>query len=425
MSTRIKDLTLTNFGKYGQISVSFDDNITYLVGPNGSAKSTMGLTGLWFIFEGIAQTGKSAYIGERFRFIGDAAASAIGNMTLVDDAIGEIKVQRKLTKTGTTLSFEGPVGVVLDQAWLSSLFNVLLIAPKKFLQLSGKEQALALGIDVSTFEKELAELKTDYTLINRELTNIGKIDEVTEVVKVEIADLIEEKKEAARLNLLETEKETLLATATKTIEDTELLLKTAQETIKTLQDAIVGYTDNLIQWREYKGKLIEPKFISVEDIDSRIETASTTNEDAAKYTEFLKKTELKTSKTKELTDNKEKQADVAVRQLAYIKSKELPFPDLTLGEDGGLLLTGRPLKEPHFSTGELVQIVPILLSALNPELRYVFIQDFNLLDEARQKQVEESLTSRGFQLVIEMVGTKAVPGKNCILMNEINNQNQV
>jgi recombinational DNA repair ATPase RecF len=164
---KIKNISLSNFSKYDSVSVSFDDNITYLVGKNGSRKSTLGLTAIWFMFEGIAEKasqGKSPLIGERFRFIGPKGATAKGEMILVDEkSKAEIKVTRKLTKSGTEVFFEGPEGMEIGQKWLTDLFNVFLIAPKMFCELSPKEQAKVLGIDTKTFDEAIARLKQEYT----------------------------------------------------------------------------------------------------------------------------------------------------------------------------------------------------------------------------------------------------------------------
>jgi hypothetical protein len=81
-------------------------------------------------------------------------------------------------------------------------------------------------------------------------------------------------------------------------------------------------------------------------------------------------------------------------------------------------LSEKPIQEQYFSTGELLKIVPVLIGSLNPELKYVFIQNYNLLDENKQKEVEKFLLSKGFQLVIEMVGENAIKGKNCILLKD-------
>jgi hypothetical protein len=81
-------------------------------------------------------------------------------------------------------------------------------------------------------------------------------------------------------------------------------------------------------------------------------------------------------------------------------------------------LDSKPIKEPYFSTGEILKIVPTLLSTSNPDLKYVFLQDFNLMDEDKQKEIADYLTNKGFQLVVEMVGKSKVAEKNCILLKD-------
>jgi hypothetical protein len=61
-------------------------------------------------------------------------------------------------------------------------------------------------------------------------------------------------------------------------------------------------------------------------------------------------------------------------------------------------------------------MIPTLLSSLNPELKYVFLQDFSLLDAANQEKTINELVGLGFQLVVEYVGTEAVENRNCILL---------
>jgi hypothetical protein len=38
------------------------------------------------------------------------------------------------------------------------------------------------------------------------------------------------------------------------------------------------------------------------------------------------------------------------------------------------------------------------------------------MDDDKQKEIEEFLTGKGFQLVVELVGQAKVTGKNCILL---------
>ena len=85
---KIKNLMLKNFAKVSEILVSFDDNITYLIGENASGKTTVGLNGVWFVFKGLAQKG-DGLIAERFRFIGPHSKSAKAEITIYDEAEGE------------------------------------------------------------------------------------------------------------------------------------------------------------------------------------------------------------------------------------------------------------------------------------------------------------------------------------------------
>src|SRR5690606_18397042 len=108
------------------------------------------------------------------------------------------------------------------------------------------------------------------------------------------------------------------------------------------------------------------------------------NEKAMQYEQYLDKVAARTAKEKELASNKNKQNKIAEERLEYIKNFKFPFSNLSVDEDGGLLLNGKPIKEPYFSTGELLKIIPILISSQNPELKYVFLQDFNLLDDDKR-----------------------------------------
>ena len=124
---KIKDVMYKNFANISEISVSFDENITYLIGTNGAGKTTVGLNGIWFIIKGLAQKG-DGLIAERFRFIGPGGKSAQGTLTIQDyDKEIEIKITRKLLKNKTELKIEASDGRQLDQAWLDSIFNSFLI----------------------------------------------------------------------------------------------------------------------------------------------------------------------------------------------------------------------------------------------------------------------------------------------------------
>lgn len=424
MSIKIESLKLENFVKYANVEVSFDSNVTYLSGINGSGKSTIGLTGIWFMFQGIAEKasgGNTPLVGERFRFIGPAAPTAKGEMVLVDEEKGvEIKVFRKLTKSGTELRFEAPNGYNLDQQFLNDLFNVFLIAPKRFMELDSRQQALQLGIDTSEHDKKIYDLKMNATLLNRDMKQYETLPDKAEVVEeVDVKALNDQKNNIILFNEEQRQKQEKInqwASSTKQLVDS---LTDVERQIFELLEKKAGLEARIETGRKVKDTLPLPQeFKSNQEIDDKISEAGVINHKAMEYKRWLDKRKEKDAKEKDIEDNKQKIKDVEKERLDFIKGKKLPFRNLSIDDAGGLLLDGKPIKPAYFSTGELLKVVPILLSSTNPELKYIFLQDWNLLDEDKQNEVEKYLTDKGFQLVIEYVSKDKLEGKNCILLKD-------
>lgn len=186
-----------NIAKIDSIMVNLDPNVTYLIGMNGQGKSLVGLDIPWIAMQGIAEKstdGRQPIYGERFRFIGPNGASGLTEIVIHDDLKNhDIRVIRKVTKSGTELSFSAPVGVHIDQAWLNELFNIFLISPNRFINLPGDQQARELGIDTSKWDKELKELKTEYTKLNGEAIKYDKLPSVDVCTETNITELTGEK----------------------------------------------------------------------------------------------------------------------------------------------------------------------------------------------------------------------------------------
>ncbi|MCR4334110.1 MAG: AAA family ATPase, partial [Patescibacteria group bacterium] len=411
---KIKSIKLENFAKYSHIEVSFDKNITYLIGNNGAGKTTLGLDAIWFLFQGIAEKsskGNNPFVAERFRFIGENGASAKGEMVLVDETKGtKIKVTRKLTKDGTSVSFESlDKGLILNQEWLNDLFNVFLISPRSFLSLDSKKQAEMLGIDTSKFDTELESLMSEHTYINRELKSIGTVEEVLPVDEVDIESLIETKNNMVRFNTNQTSLEQNITRNKEKLKLCELELNELIRQEEEIKQKIDKLKNKVNTGQKYIASLPQPeKLRNMEQIDNEIKEATQNNNKNITYQNYLQQKQKHTQKLTELNNNKKKQSEIIKNRIDYIRSKKLPFDNLEINENGELLLSGKPIKEQYFATGELLKIVPVLISSLNPELKYVFIQQFNLLDEKQQKIVEEYLVGKGFQLVAEIVGEKEV-----------------
>ena len=188
------------------------------------------------------------------------------------------------------------------------------------------------------------------------------------------------------------------------------LLELEINNVKNKRDAGIKYISNLPMPEE---------LINSEEIDNKIKEATLNNNKSIDYEHYLQQKQKYDLRVSELNNNKKRQSETIKAKIDYIRSKKLPFDNLEINEKGELLLSGKPIKEQYFATGELLRIVPVLISSLNPELKYVFIQQFNLLDEKQQKIVEEYLVSKGFQLVAEIVGEKEIENKHCIVLKDM------
>lgn len=470
---KIQELNLFNFGKYKNVSVSFDPNVTYLIGPNGAGKTTAGLNGMWFILQGLAskaQDGKEPLIGERFRFIGPSAKTASGELVL-DDNGAKITVTRKLNKNGTELSFDAPAGYKLSQQWLNELFNLFLIAPKKFIQLTPVEQARALGIDTREHDEKIKVLKADATEIGRDIKAYGELtpvepadaqdieglkarrDDIRRILNAKYLSnkarnqfLITEREQTINANLLAWEgakDEERRRVHAANLDRDKLYNKYVQASAAAETLTALGFTDKALgdfifalaltvpapEVHNFPPRPADPEpFTLINEVpDSKelveaekfIEEAHLANAAAERYEVYARQLDGLNGLRKDLEQNKNAQYMATTARLAYIKSFELPFEGLEVDEEGQLLIDAKPLKEPYFSTGELLIIIPQIIAAQNPELKYVFIQDASLLDPEGLQKLEEALVPKGFQLVFEYVGAAELPGKNSILMKEI------
>ena len=404
---KIKELTLKNFANFKEVSVSFDDNVTYLIGNNGAGKSSIGLMGIWFIFQGIAEKqskGKDVIIGERFRFIGDFGKTASGEITLYDEKTqSEIKVIRKLTKDTSFISFIAPEGMELDQKWLDDLFNVFMINPKKFTELSSKEQALALGIDTNKFDSEIKELRGTITQ-NR--TAIKAIDQsIQQIPLVGGDDNVEDPTEVEKLLKDANDKNERAKEVAALHEQYQKRLKELEDEVKVVSDRIrtlppitplVDTTELTNRWKkslEQKGNLQSRK---------------------TRETLVSQKDKL----IEETTAIMEKVEEVKANRADFIQSFKLQDKVLSINEEGELLLRGKPIKEPYFSSGELIKIIPAIFSQMDNELKFIFLQDFSLLDDENRDKIVKFLINKGYQLVIEIVGEEPIKDKNCIILRE-------
>jgi len=444
---KINSLDLKHFESFVKAHVQFDKKRTYLIGPNGKGKTTAGLTGLWFALQSISQksvAGSNPIIGERYRFIHKDFSSAEAAVEMVDDQTGEIvTVTRKMTADKVTLTIHSTLGRKLDQKWLDNLFNIFMLSPARFTEMSPTEQVKALGVDVSPFTKELAELKTNFTVINKQLSDLGTLPE--DPIIIEPKDLTEINARLKAINdqnLVITNDNNAIKEIADALGNNEVQLSTNQSNITDLETQIFNLQQTL-QVRQTERTTLNAKrqellakqqvlpslqmtpLLPTAAVQTELDTAlnATTFETDAKLTNanIKKRDQLRI----DLANNKQLQSNVGIRKNEYLAKCNLGVDGLVIDEDGQLTYLGRFIKKPHFSAGELIKIVAALVSRIQAgksdadALKYMFIEEFNLLDKDNQAAIIAHLEKLDFQLVIEYVGEEGdVDENNYIILTE-------
>lgn len=426
---KVKNLMLQNFAKVSEITVSFSDSVTYLCGGNGSGKTTVGLNGIWFLFKGLAQKGDGVR-AERFRFIGDFGKSATSTGEIHDERDGTVhKVTRKLLKNKTELKIESSDGVQRDQEWLDDLFSAILINPMHFCRLSGKEQALMLGIDTSDFEAKRKALEEERLYLGRDVKSLEAVAKASKgaekVEAVSISELLAEGDRRRKQNQ-ENERQRSVVEATRmdvgTIQGD---ISNLQVQITALENELKTAERNLLHYKETLGAqeavVSQLKDEDESEIQAQISQAEGTNTAARAYGKALADQKAAKEKRAEYDAKKEEIALVDIDLANYLKAQKLPFSNITI-EDGEFRLNGRPFNETYFSTGECVKYGARLGAKVSQgngqKLDYVWIPDSQDLDEDNREALFADLVKQGFQVVAEFVSKEKQEGAVSILLSE-------
>lgn len=406
---KVKKIELDNFSGLSEVSVNLNPDVNYLCGPNGSGKSTIGSSALYFILTGIAERG--GYLkGSRFRFIGDKSDIASGTIVLENEK-GTYVVTRKMTADKQWLEITTDTGEILDQAWLNSFFKNLMVSPMDFTEVSPKEQAAELGIDTSIWDAQIEDLKIEATIIGREIKAFGEVDVPEKAERVDVSEINRQKNEALAFNHEQAAHMRALADNNKAVSDIDKQIIFLEEQLQIAKEAMRS------RQKEHDRLPMPRVFKDTDVFDRQMEELEVKNDAARKYEEAVEKFRQKQQKEEELSSNKSAQKQLQADKTLYLQDLDLPFSNLTIGDDGGLLMDGRPIQKPYYSDGELLRIVPQIIASRNYGFKYLFIQHFDLLDEENQKEVVDMLVGMGFQLVIEKVG-KRMDGENVIILEE-------
>ena len=407
----IKEIRLKNFKCFDEITVSFDPSRTYLVGPNGSGKTTIGMDAIWAIFMGVGEKG-AVLKGDRRMFIKGGTVSE--NSMVLTDGFNEWTVTRRITPEKTTVEVICPNGEKKGQAFLDDLFDSAMLDPVSFARLSPEDQCKVLGIDTSPFNARIKALKEEHLFLGRDLKSFGDVIVPEDPGTVDVSAISAEKDRIFLFNRGQEE----LANERRRI---ELAITEANRIVDRLRGELESA---LMKVDDYTNKLsstpIPQEALSTEHLDAKIRTASDTNAAHQAFLEASRRSAAKADKLAEISKNRADRAQIEAERNTYLQSQEMPFANITVDEDDRLLFNGLPIKEGSLSQGELIKLCIILTSPKRKkDLSYCFVRDFSLLDEDGQEMVSSYIESLGMQGVYEVVA-KTSDKKNSIILEKVN-----
>ena len=455
---KIKQIMLKNFANVNQIKINLSDSVTYLIGENGSGKTTVGLNAIWFILEGLSLKGKKVLHGDRFRFIGNHGKSAVGRLILHDEIENiDIAITRKLLKNKTELKITASDKRQLPANFIDDIFNIFSINPMGFAKLDPREQAEALGVDTSENDRmkkekydERHEIGYDVRRLKGAMEEIGDVEAIE---KIDIQELLKakdkieaantkavEKTQAERnktiqetvdYNQKQTNKQAAITVLTRDIENAEAGIKALHNSIERLKRQIIDDKKTHAKLLDKRNQLPTPAekkttnptvkmplTESTSEINRQIQAAETINQQVTLYQQSVdaeNKYEIAKTNYDDKTAELQKIED---NRIEYLKSCNLPFANITIDDTGGVLINDRPFSETYFSKGEILRMGIKLAASVNPKLKYVFIPDSQSLDEKNREKLFEELTEAGFQVVAEYVDTEKRKDHGSILLKE-------
>lgn len=444
---------LRNFAKFGVIEVEYPEGVSYLCGANGAGKSSLTMVGLQACLKGIYENNLgNNIIGSRFSFIGPNGRSADLGYTFLDQRDNrKFTITNHITSTSNNIKVEAEDGENVPKEWMEDFLSISLMSESHFCSLTGKEQAIALGVNTDKFDEILKELKNELTILNRELKSLGPIEPIEECTPVDIDALKKKKNEIAnQLNQwylenisynkkLRDQYDSERALYEQTARDMQVINLSRENKIDRCKDALTilfthGYKGNEVA--EFIGSLPlpetipvfespEPKYIdelppddSIRAVEVEIENAYADLAKVERYKEYRKKLSMKETTEREIETNQTKQEQVKLDRIAYINSFNFSFSGLSTNEKGELELNGRPIKKPYFSTGERIKIVAKLMASRHPLFKTVFLDSACELDPDNLEAITTFFEDEGFKVIVSIPNEQRLDGKHCIVLRQ-------
>lgn len=420
----LKSVNLKNFKGLNQVNIEITKPDYYIVGPNGSGKTTI-LQAIWLAIQG--QYGFESKKKDRFRFIKPDEAGASTRVELFDTEIGKnVIIERKFTKSKETVEIRTEDGEYLDISYLEGLLDHFTYDIQRFARMSAVEQSKLFGIDTAEIDAELAQATRVQSDLNKKKLEMQaalrqRTDALLEAGKKSIPDLVGLDTEVKKVNTAE-----LHAKIDEIYKHNELQLR-REESITILQQEIDGLQQEIINKKKQLLEWTAPEaLIDQSEIEREIERAEQINLFVAKRQEHqdfeaavdAAKSDWEAAKAAAQALEEKRIALIRACK-SQIEEKGIPADNIDFDDKGGLMIDGRYLSEDYYSTGELIRKAVIIINSFQrPEFPLFLIRNGSLLNRNADGEIEifKDLEGLGAQFICEIVGTE--PVKNGILLTE-------
>lgn len=332
---------------------------------------------------------------------------------VIGGAEAEFTVERKVTRSGQSLTITGKDGVKVPspQTFLNGLLGKYTFDPLAFVALKPKEQVEALkiaaGLDFTALDAERLERYDERTRVGqrgKEVAGqlagateplpgtpeeeVSAVDAMKELevmnIRVRRVDEVKRNVELAAGNVSFTQAE--IDKLRKSLANAEAQLSKQQTTLAQLQ------TELSIAAEE------APTKEELEALSTKIAGIDKTNASVREAREYRR---LKGEDAQLRTDYKnlsDQIAQIDANKADKIKKANLPLDGLELTDDGvffnGTLFT-------QLSTAEQIRISTLVAMAQNPTLKIVFVREGALVNRANLAMMFQLARERGCQMFVE------------------------
>lgn len=396
---KVKRLDVKNLKKIISATLEFaeDQPVIRISGKNSQGKTSL-LTALWGAIGGkTAVTERGQDAGNLVR---EGEKKAEVQVTLAGLS-KEVRVQWSVTQAGTEqLNVWSSDGSKVGRKELSALLSQYTIDPLSFVSLTKSQQydevCRLCGIDVTSEKAAIENAKRELSLAN----DIARRAPQVIAQSPDCMPRIDTTAIKSRIQLAHT--------IAQSIAQVRQRKAVAKSNIEQIDNEIVRLEATILSLKNKRATLaqaiteVEPQEINVENELKALSDAEASNRLVDEYERIQAQNKIALKAQEEATQKRAAVADAEKKFREKVSSTKLPIPGLTIDEQDGISVEGKPFG--NLSSSEQIIFATRLAAAANPELRVINIKDGSLLDEDMMASLAQVAEDEGMQIFIERVG---------------------